>query len=428
MSCKTTNYGFNHKNSAPDLRQKFSPLRDTGDGVPQKKMTVHKKASLRLTLGYTPAKLITGKRWYVEFYSFDPEIQALHRKRVSVPPIKPMAARKKYAADVAAEINSKLSKGWNPFLALNNPNSYILFEDVCEKYFRYLYKLVEEGIMRPKTYNGYTSFLNVFRSWNNGLEKPVTYVYQMKSELVSDFLDYIWMDKGKSARTRDNYLGWFKSFSAWLMEKKYINEELTAGLSSIQGKRKYEKNRTVIPQDVMVRIKRYCEENNRHFLLACYIEYYCLIRPKEMSYIKIQDISVKHGTISVSAEVSKNRKSAVVTLPDCVVKYMLDLDVLNQPGDYYLFSDSFMPGKKYHSPKHFGDFWTLKMKKALRLPAEYKFYSLKDTGITDLIRANTDLLSVRDQARHHSLQMTDLYTPLESREANDAIRHHQSYF
>ena len=52
------------------------------------------------------------------------------------------------------------------------------------------------------------------------------------------------------------------------------------------------------------------------------------------------------------------------------------------------------------------------MKKALELPAQYKFYSLKDTGITDLIRANTDLLSVRDQARHHSLQMTDLYTRL----------------
>ena len=80
------------------------------------------------------------------------------------------------------------------------------------------------------------------------------------------------------------------------------------------------------------------------------------------------------------------------------------------------------------SGKHFGNFWTYHLKKDLDLPSEYKFYGLKDTGITDLIKDRTDLLSVRDQARHHSLQMTDLYTPLETREANESIRHHKSYF
>ena len=103
----------------------------------------------------------------------DPELQSLHRKRVSVPPMKPSMARRKYAADVAAEINAKLSKGWNPFLALTNPNSYVLFRDVCEKYFRYLYKLTEDGIMRIKTYNGYTSFLNVFSAWNDRQETGI---------------------------------------------------------------------------------------------------------------------------------------------------------------------------------------------------------------------------------------------------------------
>ena len=147
-----------------------------------------------------------------------------------------------------------------------------------------------------------------------------------------------------------------------------------------------------------------------------------------MSHIRIGDISVKGGTISVRAEYSKNRKDAVVTLPDCVLKLMLDLDVLSSPADWYLFSSGFRPGPEHHPAKHFGDFWTYHLKKDLRLPSEYKFYSLKDTGITDLIKARTDLLSVRDQARHHSLQMTDLYTPLETRTANESIRHHESYF
>ena len=77
--------------------------------------------------------------------------------------------------------------------------------------------------MRVKTYNGYTSFLNVFRAWNKDQVKPVCYVYQLKSSVVSKFLDWLWLDCGKAARTRDNYLSWLRSFAGWLMEKNYIS-------------------------------------------------------------------------------------------------------------------------------------------------------------------------------------------------------------
>ena len=102
--------------------------------MPFKKMSVQKKVSLRAITGYTPAKLITGKRWYVEFYAFDPEKQNLHRKRVSVPPVKPQSLRKRHAADMAAEINAKLAKGWNPFLAVmwTKPVGDIIYKILIE--------------------------------------------------------------------------------------------------------------------------------------------------------------------------------------------------------------------------------------------------------------------------------------------------------
>ena len=78
-------------------------------------------------------------------------------------------------------------------------------------------------------------------------------------------------------------------------------------------------------------------------------------------------------------------------------------------------------------PKYFCDRWK-RVAKALGFPSEYKFYSLKDTGITDMIRSGEDLLAVRDQARHSSLQMTDLYTPLTARESNASIRKLDGYF
>jgi hypothetical protein len=75
------------------------------------------------------------------------------------------------------EINERLKKGYNPFMSLNNPKEYSLFDDACSSYLKYLYKMMEDGLMRIKTYNGYLSFLNRFRAWNAEQHKPVTYMY-----------------------------------------------------------------------------------------------------------------------------------------------------------------------------------------------------------------------------------------------------------
>ena len=39
-----------------------------------------------------------------------------------------------------------------------------------------------------------------------------------------------------------------------------------------------------------------------------------------------------------------------------------------------------------------------------------------------------DVLSVRDQARHSSILMTDIYTPHDIQEANSLIKNYQSDF
>lgn len=390
-------------------------------------MAIRKTKSLSTTLGYTPAKLVTGKRWFVEFYAYDPEIEGMHRKRISVKPCKSVALRRMYANEMIKDINDKLFRGWNPFEAQLAPRQYVSFDKIVEQYFQYLQKMTQEDLLRVKTFNGYVSYMNVFRGWAEKTGRKLVYAYQFKRETVEDFLDHLWMKEGKSARTRDNYLAWLRSFAKYMLEKEWIAEDPTAGMSMIQGKRKVEKNRTVIPMKEMKRLKEHLQENDKHFLLASYILYYCFIRPKEMSFIRLRDISVKKGTIMIHGEVSKNRRGDVVTLPDCVVRLMLELEIFSAPDDFFLFSDGCKPGPKYRSAKQFTDRWTA-LRNFFRWPDEYKFYSLKDTGITDMITDQTDMLAVRDQARHSSLEMTDKYTPLWRREANEKIRHRESYF
>jgi len=38
-----------------------------------------------------------------------------------------------------------------------------------------------------------------------------------------------------------------------------------------------------------------------------------------------------------------------------------------------------------------------------------------------MLRANTDILTVRDQARHSSILITDIYTPKDIQQANQLL-------
>ena len=137
--------------------------------------------------------------------------------------------------------------------------------------------------------------------------------------------------------------------------------------------------------------------------------------------LKIRDISFKNQTILVSGDISKNRKDAVVTLNKKVIQLMIDLKIYQYPMNYYLFSDSFKPGESGRTEKQFRDYWLSHVMRDLKFPKDYKFYSLKDSGVTMMLRQNVDALSVRDQARHSSISITDIYTPHDLKEANPCL-------
>ncbi len=402
------------------------------DVVPERKKMQNPQrnflpASVR---SYTMPQLSCAKcYWYISFNAFDPAIGQMRRKRIRISPkFTKVSERRKYAQDLLERITIELQQGWNPWVNYAAPEQYSTWTDVCDKYRSYLAKCKAEAILRLKTWKGYTSFLDNLIQWNLQQPAPIQYVYQFNSRILCRFVDWLWLDKGLSVRTRDNYVIWLKIFCKWLTSHSFVETDPSTSLQIIGGKQSGKKNRTVIPPEAMAALKEHCRNTNRHFLLACYILYYCFIRPNEMSYIQLKHISLRRGTIFIPDYSSKNGKDGTVTLPDSVVKLMLELEIFSHPDNYYLFSHHLLPGPERHSSKQFTDYWSHYIRPALKFPDKWKFYSLKDTGITDLIRENTDLLSVRNQARHHSLLMTDIYTPHDIEEANDVIRHRSAAF
>lgn len=118
-------------------------------------------------------------------------------------------------------------------------------------------------------------------------------------------------------------------------------------------------------------------------------------------------ISNKNGVVINGDAHSVDINNDARQLPDELMEYMIHLKDCN--GEHYIFSGGFKPGKKPMAPHQIGNFWA-QMRDELKLPASYQFYSLKDTGITEMLEAGVPAKYVKELADHHSLEMTERYT------------------
>ena len=383
-------------------------------------------SSLKEIQGFTPPVLHTGKDWYIDFYAFDPVKGEMRRKKIKLNFIKKANERRKYAKDYIIRLSNKLSGGWNLWIEQEQGNAYLLFKDVIGKYRTYIYKMLQDGRYRLETLKSYSSYLHNMELYNKSRDVPITYIYQFNKDFCVMLLEEVYITRDNTAFTRDNYLGFLKSFSSYCLERSYLTQNPTEGIRGI-GRKGKKKIRTQLKKEELVKLTEYLKGKNQYFLLASYILYYCFIRPAEMSKLTLSNISLSRQTIFVPDTISKNKKDGTITLPAKVIHLMLDLNIFNRPGHYFIFSDGFRPGPKQRSEKRFRDFWAHHVRLDLKFPAQYKFYSLKDTGITNMLR-HYDTLSVRDQARHSSILMTDIYTPHDIQEANSLIKNYEDAF
>ena len=347
-------------------------------------------------------------------------------KKIMLDHIKGKRQQRIYGMEIIKKLTEKLLNGWNPWVEVSHPAEYALFADVCTKYEAYLHKLVKEGGIRPGTARNYSTKLAFLKAWVKKNKIDLTYIYQFDKTVVAKFLDYIFIERNNTLRTRNNYVGWLKSFARYLMERDYVKSDPTLSIRTTTKLEK--KGRNVIPDDILIKIKAHLEKENKYFLLVCYMLHYLFIRPHEMIFIKIKDISLKNKTVILSGSYTKNGKDSVITLPNHVIDLLQELKIFSYPPDYYLFGKEFRPGIKKLSEGYLSKYWRVEVQGKLGIDKSYKFYSLKDTGITNMIKAHTDLLSVRDQARHSSVSMTNVYTPSEIKKANEQITDYEGVF
>lgn len=366
-------------------------------------------------LDYRPAHLVKGKNnYYVAYSIVNPESGKLMNRRVKLNYIKSLKQRKEYAEELIKQINSNLSRGWNPF-AVESEDKLILWSEAYSKFMNSEKRQLEEGTIKAATFEDYEQQL---RSFFEYLGKDL-FLYKIKKADVNGFLDYLYIEKKRTAYTRNHYLQSIRTFFNFCLKKDWIVENPAAEIENAKPGRK---KRKPIPDELLRNIFDYISRNQerKYYLLACWLLYGCFIRPSEICGLKVSNISFRNQTIFIPAEISKNKKAQVVTIPQNIAEYILELRLWEVPTNYYIIAKDLKPGTEKISDKTLRNEW-IRIRKEMKLPDCYQFYSLKDTGITAMLK-KLDVSQVRDQARHSSIAITDAYTDRADSRGNEAIK------
>ena len=364
----------------------------------------NKSTSKRIVfVDYKPAELRANKVWYIEYYAKNPLTEKLERLKKRVPSMKSQREREKYAKKMVQAINQKLETGWSPFYE-NPSNQYKSLEDSFSLFLKQLEKEVKDGIKRPDTLRSWKSFFSNISAYINEKHLDIKFVLNIDFLFVNNFLDYIYYDKRNSPRTYNNYLAYMKGFFEWAKLKGYAKQNPAEGIKS---KPKVQKKREPLTAEVKKCIKE-LRDKDFHFFTCCMLTYFCLIRRTELTKLKVSDVRLSESRIILDGSITKNRKTDSVTIPDVFLPILAQHLATANNSDY-LFGKDFKPGKVQLNPKKISDTW-IKYRKKYKFDSKFQFYSLKDTGIMDLLNSGIPSIKVRDQARHYDIKQTEAYT------------------
>ncbi len=205
-----------------------------------------------------------------------------------------------------------------------------------------------------------------------------------------------------------------------MVEKGYMSSNPFASLKR-KPKKQTHKTRRTFNDDELKRLWYFLEQENCGYLLICLFCYCCFMRPKEIVLLKCGDIDIRRQILNVRGAIAKNDNDSQRTIPDTMMKYLLEIDLSH--SDWYLFSGKhdFLPGSAKIWSQRISDYWFKNVRPACGFSKDLQFYSLKDTGITNMLGQGVPASFVKQQADHSSLAMTSAYLGKSSK-ANDKLK------
>lgn len=365
---------------------------------------------------FRPAEYHAGKTSYVAFYVINPDTGNLVRKRIKVNRVAKGQKRDRFARTLCCEINRKLYEGWNPYLE----NDAYFSGTSMQKGIREFLE-AKGKIVRPDTFRSYHSYLKWF---NNFLQRSGKTKMPIKTFSALD-ADKAMKELGTRPDIRpatyNSYLEFFRNLFNYFINRNWVKEN---PFNCISKRKVEQKRRDLIPPHIRQQIADYFVQTQQiPYLYIMQLCYRCLIRPKEILMLKIKDIDFVENIINLPADVSKNHNARTIGVPTEIMAYLNK--IRDHDPDKYIFSKGYLPGFELKTSKDTARTWA-QMRTHLNLPMKFQFYSLKDTGITELLEKGVPSKYVKELADHSSLEVTERY--MHKTEAKIILKHNTLHF
>lgn len=162
-------------------------------------------------------------------------------------------------------------------------------------------------------------------------------------------------------------------------------------------------------EDERTRLKNTISKRDPYLWLACEMIYYCAIRPgTELRLLRIKHINFESSTITIPADLAKNKRRESVNVPSIVMEQMELLHLDRYDPELYVFGTngvpSMVPTGKNTMRNRFNEYREL-----LHISKDHKFYSWKHTGAISAISNGANPMELKEHLRHKSLTTTEEY-------------------
>ena len=352
-------------------------------------------------IDFRPAQVMGDKELYVCYYVLDPTSDKLKRMRVRCNRIKNRREQLRYATLLCAEINKKLYSGWNPLTGEDSSAKKRL--PIVEAATNYVRRKAKD--LRKDSVRSYRSKLSFFTGWCDKTGISEWLCGRFTSSHAADILNE-YDHGGRSTYSYNSMLQFLKS-----LFRSFVADGLAAynPFAAFKAKKREAKQRVTIPKQDRRRILDYFHKRGMNEYVAMIrLCFKYLVRPKEILMLRIRDIDFDTGLLRIPPEVSKNHIERTIALGYDVMKYFRELTGKGCAADSYIFSTDYKPGNRLYTTKNMFATWQ-RMRERLSMPDTYHFYSLKDTGITEMLESGMPSKFVKDLAVHRSLSMTERY-------------------
>jgi len=225
-------------------------------------------------------------------------------------------------------------------------------------------------------------------------------------------LDYGIMDRKIGPRTYNNYIERMKAILNELVEREYLEVNPFAKMKKkkITGKR-----RRAFSEEERQIVGEHIQKKDKWLWLGIQLQYHCFIRPIEQRRMEIHMIDLKEGVIRLPARVTKNKESAIITIPNSILSFLRNFGFEKFNQRWLLFGSGGKPnptkccGHNTYNERHKKIIEKFFNNGMLADIEGLSYYSWKDTGVIELFKKKVNILEIMRQLRHKDLSTTQKY-------------------